>query len=190
MSLISNVHSSFTPTCWACRRSVLMSSKQGKWVFLRCESTATRLSTCSRLEALRMRLSRGTSDREISITFAWWSTDRTFRGLSIISRTTELAFVKARFHDGARVAERPPSIFSTPTGMKSRSVAIKRGPRVRHSSPLRLNVFRFLQFDLYDPSSFHIDNGQPVAIVLHSFSGAGDALQLGQNKTRQGMIIG
>src|SRR5262245_55288415 len=188
MSRISNAHSSFTPTCWACRRSVLMSLKPGRWVFLRCESTVTPLSTCSRLEAVRMRLSRGTSVREISIISAWWWTDRTFRGLLIISQTTELVFVKARFHDGARVAERPRFIFSTPTGMKSRSVAIKPVSCALNSRP-RLHVFAFLKLDLYDPPSFHIDNGKPVAIVLNSFSGAGAALQRCQNKTRQGVII-
>src|SRR5262245_59382914 len=188
MSLISNAHSSFTPTCWACRRSVLMILRPGRWVFLRCESTVKRLSTCFRL-GLRTRLTREISVREISIISAWWWTDRTFRGLLIISQTTELVFVKARFHDGARVAERPRFIFSTPTGMKSRSVAIKPVPCALNSRPPRLHVFAFLKFDLYDPPSFHIDNGEPVAIVLHSFSGAGDALQLCQNKTRQGVII-
>jgi hypothetical protein len=55
---------------------------------------------------------------------------------------------------------------------------------------LQLRLFALLQLDLYDPSSFHIDNSKPIAVVLDSFPSPGDALQLGQKKARQGVIIG
>ncbi len=65
------------------------------------------------------------SDRETSITFAWWWSNGISQGLLVIWRNTELPSAKDPSRAGARVAGRPRSIFSTPTGMRSRFVVIR-----------------------------------------------------------------
>ena len=77
------------------------------------------------IRGLGMRTTRQRSDRETSIIFAWWWSNRISQGSLVIWRNTESPSAKDPSRAGARVAGRPRFIFSTPTGMKSKFVAIR-----------------------------------------------------------------
>ena len=62
-------------------------------------------------------------------------------------------------------------------------------PVLHHSITQFLRRYAFLDFDLDDAPSFHVDDGQVVAVMLDPFAAARDAFELRQHEARQGVIV-
>ena len=176
----------FYTECWACRPSAS-----------RVQSGQSRFSVGAHQRRHdhrfvsrsmpRIALQRAKSDRATSIILHGGRGERISPASSITWRDTKSPSAKGRCRAGAPAAGRLRCIFSIPTATKSRSVAIDPGFWMFGVDVRIHQAYAFcglLEFDLDDAPSFHIDDGEFVAVFFDPFAAARDAFQPGQDRSR------